>query len=118
MDHQTEIAKIAYELYLSRGGAPGDPVLDWLVAEQIYADKMATRVQAAGSQTQPEMPVMEQAAVTAAKPARKKVVTKPAPTAKTTAAAIESLVKKAAVKKPVEPVEQPKAKRVTRKKAD
>lgn len=41
MQNQQEIAKIAYELYLTRGGAPGDPVADWVTAERIYAEKMA-----------------------------------------------------------------------------
>jgi hypothetical protein len=41
MQNQNEIAKIAYELYLMRGGAPGDPVADWITAERIYAERMA-----------------------------------------------------------------------------
>jgi hypothetical protein len=28
-----EVARRAYEIYLSRNGAPGDPVSDWLTAE-------------------------------------------------------------------------------------
>jgi len=35
-----EIAKIAYELYLQRGGQPGDPVNDWLTAERIYIERL------------------------------------------------------------------------------
>lgn len=35
----TEIAKIAYELYLKRGGVAGDPVTDWMMAERIYAER-------------------------------------------------------------------------------
>lgn len=29
-----QIAQRAYEIYLERGGAPGDPMQDWLRAEQ------------------------------------------------------------------------------------
>lgn len=39
MDNNQEIAKIAYELYLLRGGEPGDPVSDWVTAERIYAER-------------------------------------------------------------------------------
>ena len=39
MNQQNEIAKIAYELYLMRNGAPGDPVADWLMAERIFAER-------------------------------------------------------------------------------
>jgi len=41
MDRYSEIAKIAYELYLQRGGAPGDPQTDWLVAEKIFAERQS-----------------------------------------------------------------------------
>ena len=33
-DLEEEIRRRAYELYLQRGGTPGDPSQDWLVAEQ------------------------------------------------------------------------------------
>jgi Protein of unknown function (DUF2934) len=39
MDRNSEIAKIAYELYIRRQGAPGDPQSDWLVAERIFAER-------------------------------------------------------------------------------
>jgi len=39
MDRYSEIAKIAYELYIQRQGAPGDPQTDWLVAEKIFAER-------------------------------------------------------------------------------
>jgi hypothetical protein len=39
MDQQREIEQIAYELYLERGGRPGDPVADWLTAERIYIER-------------------------------------------------------------------------------
>jgi hypothetical protein len=32
-----QIAQRAYEIYLQRGGAPGDPMQDWLRAEQELA---------------------------------------------------------------------------------
>jgi hypothetical protein len=35
----TEIATIAYELYLKRGGIAGDSVTDWVTAERIYAER-------------------------------------------------------------------------------
>jgi hypothetical protein len=39
MEHHHEIARIAYELYLMRDGAPGDPVSDWILAERIYEER-------------------------------------------------------------------------------
>jgi hypothetical protein len=42
---ETEIRKRAYELYLERGQAPGDPHEDWLAAEQ----QVKARRAAAGS---------------------------------------------------------------------
>jgi len=39
MDRYSEIAKIAYELYISRQGAPGDSQADWFVAERIFAER-------------------------------------------------------------------------------
>ena len=41
MDRYSEIAKIAYELYMRRQGAPGDPQTDWFVAEGIFAERQA-----------------------------------------------------------------------------
>jgi len=40
-----EIALRAYHLYLERGGTPGDPMQDWLQAEQelITSPKKTTR---------------------------------------------------------------------------
>lgn len=35
-----DVARRAYEIYLSRNGRPGDPMADWLQAEQ---ELMATR---------------------------------------------------------------------------
>ena len=32
--HTAEIERRAYEIYLSRNGAPGDPVADWVQAER------------------------------------------------------------------------------------
>ena len=34
-----EIALRAYELYLERGGAPGDPLQDWMQAERELREK-------------------------------------------------------------------------------
>src|SRR5262245_18327705 len=44
MEQQNEIAKIAYEIYLMRNGAPGDPISDWLTAERIFAERQAKSV--------------------------------------------------------------------------
>lgn len=41
MESNHEIAKIAYELYLMRKGAPGDPVSDWIMAERIFSERQA-----------------------------------------------------------------------------
>lgn len=32
--HTAEIERRAYEIYLSRNGAPGDPLADWVQAER------------------------------------------------------------------------------------
>lgn len=37
-----EIERRAYEIYLSRNGAPGDPVADWLQAEGELRDAKTT----------------------------------------------------------------------------
>jgi len=37
--HEEQIRRRAYEIYLARGDAPGDPVADWLQAEQEVHDK-------------------------------------------------------------------------------
>jgi len=39
MDRYSEIAKIAYELYIRRQGEPGDPQTDWFVAERIFGER-------------------------------------------------------------------------------
>lgn len=35
----TKIRERAYELFLQRGGAPGDPLRDWLKAEEQVRDE-------------------------------------------------------------------------------
>jgi hypothetical protein len=35
----TKIRERAYQLFLQRGSAPGDPVRDWLIAEQQLRDE-------------------------------------------------------------------------------
>lgn len=35
------VIKLAYELYLRRGGEPGHEVEDWLMAEQILIERQA-----------------------------------------------------------------------------
>ena len=77
MDQQREIEQIAYELYLERGGRPGDPVADWLTAERIYIERL----------TQVSLPE------TTAEVAPKKVTRKKADTAKTAAPKVEKTVK-------------------------
>ncbi|HET6266780.1 MAG TPA: DUF2934 domain-containing protein [Acidobacteriota bacterium] len=39
MNKQQEIEKIAYELYLQRGGSSNNPVEDWMTAEQIFIER-------------------------------------------------------------------------------
>ena len=39
MNRNSEIAKIAYELYIRRQGAPGDSQTDWFIAERIFAER-------------------------------------------------------------------------------
>lgn len=41
MDRYSEIAKIAYELYIRRQGAPGDSQADWYIAEGIFAERQS-----------------------------------------------------------------------------
>lgn len=43
--HTAEIERRAYEIYLSRNRAPGDPVADWLQAERELRDAKATGAQ-------------------------------------------------------------------------
>lgn len=83
MNQQNEIAQIAYELYLKRGGRPGDPVQDWITAERIYAERKSTKLQPA--QTLPvtvEKPSNGKGEAEAPKKARatntRKAVAKPA----------------------------------------
>jgi hypothetical protein len=40
--HTAEVQRRAYEIYLERNGAPGDPVSDWLQAERELRDARAT----------------------------------------------------------------------------
>ena len=77
MDQQREIEQIAYELYLQRGGTPGDPVADWFLAERIYVERQL--------QTLTPEEVVEVAP--------KKVTKKKADTAKTAAPKAEKTVK-------------------------
>ena len=83
MDQQREIEQIAYELYLQRGGKPGDPVADWFLAERIYVERQ-TQV---GS-LEMGVDVVEEVEV-----APKKVARKKADTAKTVAPKAEKTVK-------------------------
>ena len=39
MNEQQEIEKIAYDLYLQRGGSSNNPVEDWMTAEQIFIER-------------------------------------------------------------------------------
>jgi Protein of unknown function (DUF2934) len=34
-----DIARLAYELYLQRGGEPGRDIEDWVKAEKVLSDK-------------------------------------------------------------------------------
>src|SRR5262245_53410502 len=43
MDQHQEIARIAYELFLMRGGIPGDPVADWVTAERLFAERLKSQ---------------------------------------------------------------------------
>ncbi|MCO6436376.1 MAG: DUF2934 domain-containing protein [Phycisphaerae bacterium] len=38
-----EISRRAYEIFLGRGGAPGDPMADWLQAERELSQKAFAR---------------------------------------------------------------------------
>ena len=83
MDQQREIEQIAYELYLKRGGTPGDPAADWFTAERIYIER---QLQGTTSTTEVE-------ATTSAATAPRKTTRKKADTAKTVAPKVEKTVK-------------------------
>ena len=111
MEHNYEIAKIAYELYLMRNGAPGDPVSDWVTAERIYAE----RIGMPGTVPAAEEPAVVVPSLTSRK---RKATAKEAPEVK---AAVKE-TKKAAVKTaPAKNVRKetvtPVAKKAARKKA-
>ena len=118
MNTDQEIARIAYELYLKRGGAPGDPVTDWTTAERIYAER---RRASSPAQTTDRItkPIELREKVSASKDgkanpkdSRKVVKTEPvkAPAiAKVTAA--KTAAPKAVVAKPVAEVSKAKAKK-------
>ena len=50
IDLDEEIRRRAYELYLERNGAPGDPAMDWLTAEREVRSRYANQSALAASQ--------------------------------------------------------------------
>lgn len=61
-DPEQRIRERAYELYLARNGAPGDPVQDWLIAEQQCREEPADRAsQGQRRQTSERQPREERA---------------------------------------------------------
>lgn len=50
LDLDEEIRRRAYELYLERNGAPGDPAMDWLTAEREVRSRYASQAALAASQ--------------------------------------------------------------------
>lgn len=111
MEQNQEIAKIAYELYLMRGGSPGDPVADWITAERIYAERKAT--------VEKMLTVEERVDIAPAAASRaRKAAAKPATAEKVaTREPRKTAAKAAPVKAEKKETEAPKAKKVTRKKA-
>ena len=111
MEQNHEIAKIAYELYLMRGGSPGDPVSDWITAERIYAER-TTRVEKGFT-------VEERVDIAPAATSRaRRVTVKTAPAEMTAAKETKkAATKTASVKAEKREAEPSKAKKVTRKKA-
>ncbi|HSP05590.1 MAG TPA: DUF2934 domain-containing protein [Acidobacteriota bacterium] len=109
MEHHHEIARIAYELYLMRDGAPGDPVSDWIMAERIYEER---KLQKKTTLTVDAPALVGQTV----QPRARKAAVKAAPVEKSMRKEAQKPEVKAASAKVVKIVEAPKAKKAIRKK--
>lgn len=65
---QEMISRRAYEVYERRGAAPGDPLSDWLVAEQeVLAELSAATAEPAAPKVEPAAAAVEPGVVAAEK---------------------------------------------------